>query len=383
VVRGNPDLRPERNAEAELGLDLGFFDNRLSSEFTIYRKRSTDVILQVPVSAAQTGYTRQLANAAEITNRGVELQLNLRAIDRPTFGWDIGVQYGRNKGNVESLAGADHVTYNTEGFTGAIGSSTVGYAPGVLRGLDYVRCGRGLKLDLNGDNVVEDIDALCGAGAPRNALFLNASGFPVADPTDRVIADPNAKWTGGLNTSVRIGRLRLGGLLDTRQGFEVWNGTRGILYNFGTHGDTEVRTEREVRFGQGGTWFTDQPVAGPGVANGRGKVADSTMAGWQRFFNGIGGGFGPVSRQFVEDGSFVKLRELSAAYTLDQRWVRNSLGFSSLDLRVAGRNLFTWTNYTGLDPEANLGGAEWFSQGVDYFNNPQARSIVLSVTLNR
>ena len=377
-VRGNPDLRPERNREAEVGLDLGFFEQRLNAEFTYYDKRSTDVILQVPVSAAQTGYLRTLANAAEITNRGVELTLNLRAIDQPGFGWDIGLQYGRNRGNVVSLAGADNVTYNTEGFTGAIGSSTVGWQPGVLRGQDFVRCGRGLRLDLNGDNRVEDIDALCGANAPKDALFIDENGQPAEDPTDRVIADPNPRWTGGLNTSLRLGKLRLSGLLDTRQGQEVWNGTKGILYNFGTHKDTEVRTQQGV-FGRGGTVMTDEQVAGPGV----GKVAFSNLRQWQGWFNGNGGGFGPVSRQFVEDGSFVKLREVSAAYTLDGAWVRSRLGFSSVDFRLAGRNLAMWTDYTGFDPEANLGGSEFFTQGLDYFNNPQARSFVLSLTLNR
>ena len=58
-------------------------------------------------------------------------------------------------------------------------------------------------------------------------------------------------------------------------------------------------------------------------------------------------------------------------------------GFSSMDLRVAGRNLHTWTKYKGLDPEANLGGAEFLTQGLDYFNSPQVRSLVLSVGFNR
>jgi TonB-linked SusC/RagA family outer membrane protein len=379
---GNPNLKPERNREAEVGLDLGFLDQRVSAELTYYSKRSTDVIIGVPVSGAQTGFGRQLSNAAEITNRGFEVALNFRAIDTRSFGWDVGLQYGRNKGKVESLAGADNVTYTTEGFTGAIGSSSVGYAPGVLRGQDFARCGLGLKIDYNSDNVVDDIDALCAQKGTnvKGALFIAADGFPVNDPTDRVIGDPNPDWTGGLNTSIRIGRLRLSGLLDTRQGLEVWNGTRGILYNFGTHKDTEVRTQ-EGKFGKGGTWFTNDEVAGPGAGNV--AVPTGNLRQWQAFFTGIGGGFGPVSRQFVEDGSFVKLRELSASLTLDQRWVRNRLGFSSLDLRVAGRNLATWTDYKGLDPEANLGGSEFFTQGLDYFNNPQARSVVFTLTLNR
>src|ERR1051325_1783104 len=75
----------------------------------------------------------------------------------------------------------------------------------------------------------------------------------------------------------------------------------------------------------------------------------------------------------------------SLTYTLDAPWVQRSLGFTSIDLRVSGRNLHTWTNYTGYDPETNLGGAisaGLGAGGVDYFNNPQTRSFAFSVTLN-
>jgi len=81
----------------------------------------------------------------------------------------------------------------------------------------------------------------------------------------------------------------------------------------------------------------------------------------------------------------VKLREVSLTYTLDAPWVQRSLGFSSIDLRVSGRNLHTWTSYSGYDPETNLGGAisaGLGAGGVDYFNNPQTRSFAFSVTLN-
>jgi hypothetical protein len=79
----------------------------------------------------------------------------------------------------------------------------------------------------------------------------------------------------------------------------------------------------------------------------------------------------------------VKWRELSLAYTADQPWVRSRLGVSSAVLRLAGRNLHTWTKYKGLDPETNLGGAEFLTQGFDFFQNPQTRSFVVAVTLNR
>jgi hypothetical protein len=112
-------------------------------------------------------------------------------------------------------------------------------------------------------------------------------------------------------------------------------------------------------------------------------VAFSTPAEWQDWYLGNGGGFGPVGAQFIEDGSFAKLRELSLTYNLQGRIPAMMGGFSSIDLRVAGRNLKTWTKYRGLDPEANLGGAEFLTQGLDYFNNPQVRSFVISLGFNR
>jgi hypothetical protein len=103
----------------------------------------------------------------------------------------------------------------------------------------------------------------------------------------------------------------------------------------------------------------------------------------QGWYQGDGSGFGSVSAQFVEDGSYSKLREVSISYTIDNPGFLRGAGLSSVDLRLAGRNLYTWTKYSGIDPETNLGGAEVAIRGVDYFNNPQTRSIVFSVGLNR
>jgi hypothetical protein len=86
---------------------------------------------------------------------------------------------------------------------------------------------------------------------------------------------------------------------------------------------------------------------------------------------------------FIEDGGFVKLREVSVGYTLDAPWVNRLLGFSSVDLRVSGRNLQTWTKYRGIDPETSLLGSLTSVRGIDYFNDPQTRSFVFSLTLNR
>ncbi|MFL5595416.1 MAG: SusC/RagA family TonB-linked outer membrane protein [Gemmatimonadaceae bacterium] len=384
VIQGNSNLRPERSRENEYGLDFGFLDQRVDLSLTHYNKRSTDVILRQPTSAAATGYLRKFANAAVVTNKGEELVLNVRPFIGPAFSWELSANYGRNRNNVVSLAGAEFVAFTNEGFTGAIGSATAGAGVGVVRGLDFIRCGRGLHIDYDGDGSVNDIDAECRLSPltpgtfAQNALFLTDDGRPVADPTDRVIANPNPKYSMGFGTTAKLGKATFGALADVRKGVSVWNGTRGILLRFGTLGETLVR-ERTGTFGK--DWATDvyPDVAGPGA----GTVAFANANEWQDWFLSEGGGFGTTGAQFVEDASFVKLRELSLSYSFDQQWIRDRLNFSTIDIRIAGRNLKTWTKYKGLDPEANLGGAEWLTQGTDYFNNPQTRSFVLSFSLNR
>lgn len=116
-------------------------------------------------------------------------------------------------------------------------------------------------------------------------------------------------------------------------------------------------------------------VAGPGAG-----TAVPLNESW---FTGVGGVFNGPQSQFMEDGGFVKLREISLGYTLDRPWVARTLGFSSIELRVAGRNLKSWNNYTGVDPETSILGSASPIKGIDYFNNPQTRSFLFSLTLNR
>jgi TonB-linked SusC/RagA family outer membrane protein len=360
-VRGQDRLKPERTKEVEAGIDVGVLGDLADASVTFYNRRSEDVIFSSPLSPA-TGYTSQVNNAAVIRNRGWEAQLNVRPLRRENLAWEVGLNWATNDNEVLDLSGAEYVVIPGS-FTTPAAVAQKGSRLGVLRGFDFVRCGRGITL---ADG--RDVDALCG-DAPSGAMFIDADGFPLLDPQERVIMDPSPDWTAGIRNTFTIRKnLTVSSLLDIKQGGQVWNGTRYVLTYRGLHKDTEIRGQERTF----GTDYLKGAVAGPGASTP--VVLD------QNWFQGLGS---LPEAMYVEDGSYVKLREISVAYTLDQPWVRRATGLSSIDLRLAGRNLKTWTDYTGIDPETNLGGSEVQLRGVDYFNNPQTRSFILSVGLNR
>ncbi|HEU4642196.1 MAG TPA: SusC/RagA family TonB-linked outer membrane protein [Gemmatimonadaceae bacterium] len=377
-TKEQPNLGPERTKEFEAGLDFGLFGPRADGSLTLYHDKTVGVIFRAALPNS-TGFINQAQNAATIRNRGIEAQLNVRPLMRENLTWEVGLQWGKNENRVIDLAGqqfVDLLTSAQSSFTGTVATAWKGSEVGVLRGNDYARCGLGLNIDGT------DIDAACGSNAPKGALYIGPDGFPILDPTQRVIAVGSPKWTGSIRTSLTFRKLQISGLLDIKHGGQVWNGTRGALYNFGAHKDMDIRNKVVVI---GKDWLPG-PVAGPGAGTPIDFSAIDTSTGVtvaQGFFQDIGGGFGPVAAQFVEDGGYTKLREISVAYTFDQPWVRRALGLSSIGVRVAGRNLHTWTKYSGIDPETNLSGALGAIQDVDYFNNPQTRSFVLTFDLNR
>jgi len=363
-TKGQDILKPERNTEVEFGVDLGLFDSKADLSVSVYNARSTDVILALPLPPS-TGFLSQVQNAAEISNKGVEVALNVRPISNSMVDWTVGMQWSRNRNIVTDLRGAEQF-YLGGGFVSGIKS---GYSHGIILDYDFARCRYDEKA-----NVVDDVDvnAACkAANAPEGAMYLGADGFPLFDPTQRVVGNPQPKWTGALSSSMTLYKnLQISALVDIRRGGDIWNGTKGALYNFGAHKDTEIRGEKRT-FGV--DWLPGETV-GPG----KGKAVALTQSSW---FTNLGSGFvGPAS-QFVEDGGFTRLREVSLSYNMDQPFIQRT-GFSALNLRLSGRNLWLKTDYTGIDPETNLGGVS-SARGNEYFNNPQARSIVITVGLTR
>ncbi|MGH9421229.1 MAG: TonB-dependent receptor domain-containing protein, partial [Thermoanaerobaculia bacterium] len=316
---GNPALRPELQREVEFGGDFGFLNQKVDLSLVGYNKRSTDVILPITVNAGATGFLSAFKNAGALSNKGVEVTLNARPFTTENLAWEVGVQYGRNKGNVTSLGGAQ-IFDLLEGFgaNSAEGADVIGYAPGVIIGTAFVHCGRGAQVAVPGigdGTTLQDIDALCAAtpgGFKPDALFLGPDGLPITDPQVRVIGDPHPRYTMSYTSSLKIkNRLTFSGLLDVRKGGDVYNGTRGALYVFGTHVDTDRRSGTG-QYGKDLDVDKYPNVAGPGA----GVVALQTPQDWESWYSivGTGGGFSGPSEQFMEDGSFVKLRELSVTF---------------------------------------------------------------------
>lgn len=377
-------LGPERVKEFEAGIDIGLLNDKADLSVTHYRQNSEDVILDVPVPTS-TGYFNVPANAASLQNRGWEVSLNLRPITKANFAWDVGLQWARNRGITTSLpAGLDFAPFPLSGGGNGAGpavggSAKVGEPIGVILGSDYVRCGRGLNIggiDIDNTPVA---GGGCGTFTP-GALYIDATGYPQIDAENDsyVLGDPNPKWTGSVRTNFRLGKVSIGGLLDIRHGGVAYNGTKGALNEFGVGLNTaQFRDGGPVVFGsdyQVNTIAHDA-VAGPGAG-----LAVPLDESWWR---GGASVFSGIDDAFLEDGGWVKLREVSLGYTIDQPWVSRALGFSSIEVRVAGRNLKSWNNYTGVDPETSLLGAGTPIRGFNYFNNPQTRSWVFTLTLNR
>lgn len=380
--RGNPAIEPERVSELDAGVDLVLFDSRADLTVTYYHQNSRDVIFGVGVPPS-TGATSVTLNAGELENRGWEFAMNVRPIQRSDLGLNIGVNWARNKNKVVGLGtiGVEKriVTGYSTSFTGSTTHAQVGYPLGVFRGFGFVRCGLTEK-DPNQASGFKNIglawrdpaiSAAC-QGAPAGALYLGANGLPVYDPDERIIGDPNPDWTAGLNAELTFRGVRLSAFLDHRHGGQTFNMTRGSLQSLGTHAFTDIRDKV-------GKFQELYPYGHEGVVVGPGAGVDVTLG--QSFFNNLGG-LG-TREHLMEDATHTRLREVSIAYTFTQPWVQDHLGLGSVDVRLAGRNLGLWTDYSGMDPEASTAGAAAANRGIDWFTNPQSRSWVLSIGLTR
>ena len=319
VTFGNPNLKNERAREWELGGDVGFFGGRVSTEATYYNRVVSDLLFFRPL-ATSTGFSRQFYPIGTMSNKGIELMLRSTNVDAPNLQWTSTVTYAHNKNLVESLTIQDF--QSAGGYPNRI---RAGEPAGVFYGSYAARnCVTGALLtDSLGryrrSNQTADMGATL---AIREAL----SGGTCNDSLNKVIGDPNPKWMGSfLNEFTIAKRLRLRALLDGVFGNKIMNlSTRA--QNAGIASNSKSYERELLPYGD--------PRKLPPTWNSRTQG---------------------IFEYWIEDGTFVKLRELSASYTLNSPGVRHFFA-DGVDLTLSGRNLKVWTRYSGYDPEINLFG---------------------------
>ncbi|WP_309669195.1 TonB-dependent receptor [Gemmatimonas sp.] len=312
VTFGNPTLRNERAREWEVGTEAGLLNGKLSVDATYYNRVVSDLLFFRPL-ATSTGFSRQFFPIGSMSNKGVELMVKSTNVDKTNFKWSTTATYSTNKNMVEKLDIQDF--QSAGGYPNRI---RAGEPAGVFYGSYAARnCVTGaLLLDSLGryrrSNQAVDMGATL---AQRQAISQGTCN----DSLNKVIGDPNPSWLGSLLNEFTLGKkLRFRMLLDGVFGNDVMNlSTRA--QNAGVASNSQS-FERELL-----------PYGDPR------KVSPGFNARTQGVFE-----------YWVEDGSFVKLRELSATYTLDVK--------GGIDVTVSGRNLAVWTKYSGYDPEINLFG---------------------------
>jgi TonB-linked SusC/RagA family outer membrane protein len=334
---GNAAIQPERTSSFEAGFDLRFLSNKIALDFTYYNTKSINQIIPVSI-APGSGYTSMVMNSGSIENKGFEIAVSATPVKIKNFEWKMMINWSRNRSKVISLAeGVERLGLG--GFAGTSISALTGKPYGQIYGGTWLK-------DEWGNVLIDD-----------NKSSVNY-GKPIADPTLKAIGDVNPDWLSGITNSFTYKRISASALIDIRQGGDIWNGTKATLTSMGTSKLSERRGETKV-------------FEGKKQSTGEKNDIQTTLD--EAWFTGNGGGFGPVGEQFVEDGSFIRLREVTLSYNLNPAFLKKA-HISSLDISLFARNLWIHTKYDGVDPETSLVGSDSNAQGMDYFNMPGTRS---------
>ena len=345
-VQGNPNLTNEIVKEIEFGGDFRFFQNRLSLGVTYYDRVTEDALLEVETPPS-SGFGSRFANIAEITNEGVEVDFSYNVIVNRDMRWRVFGNMSHNENIVTKLPDVSRIILN--GFTGTSSALVEDETFAAIFGGQYAR-------EENGE------------------LSLNEFGFPVNDPVQGVIGDPNPDWRGGLGSEFGYKGISFSVLFETAQGQDMWNGTKGVLNYFGIAPNTaNISTApSDIRNAAGAVIPAGTQFRGNVIDFGAGPVAAD--ASW---YLGNGGGFGEIDEQFVEDASWTRLREVTLSYGLPATLLEG-IGLTDVSLGITGRNLILWTPFEGADPDTNLTGASR-GRGLNYFNNPGSRSVLFNL----
>jgi len=366
VTAGNPYIKPERKHEFETGFDLRFLNDRISLSATAFYSKTTDVILPVSV-APSSGYAGQYKNAGTLQNKGLEFDLQPTWVKTASgFTWSSGFIWSLYRNKVLNLSGVESVFLSGGGFSDGSSRAVVGQPIGVIWGTYYAK---------NADG----------------SYVLDENGYPKLNANEGVIGNPNPKYRMSISNTFSYKGFTLYALFDFQHGGDMWNGTRGALVQYGTAAETAKETTvsatdaGNIRTYDGKTIATSgratQNTDGSYTFRGTlGNYGGGQVALDQAWYQGGGSGF-TVNQPFIENASWARLREVTLSYTIGSAAFRQATKLSSVTFSVTGRNVALWTNYKGIDPETNLTGAN-NGRGIDYFQNPNTRSLLFKLAIN-
>ncbi|WP_111710016.1 SusC/RagA family TonB-linked outer membrane protein [Lutibacter citreus] len=338
---GNPNLEPEFTNSFEIGLDARFFESRIALDLTYYTSTSDNQILRDIRVPPTTGTFYATLNGGSITNNGLEALLSIKILPNTSkFKWNVDLNFGMNDSKVNELPGFLNEVYLSDSWT--FNSTAAGAA--ILNGSLFGLRGFRPKKNENGD------------------VIINSNGLPtlVVETYNDVTRMPD--WTLGISNAVSYKDFRLSFLLDIVQGVDVYNATESALVYHGLSTQTTNRNETIIL---------------PGVdINGAANTVPVSMD--QAFYQNY---YYKNTENFIEDGSFARLRYVTLSYKLPNNLLSKS-AFSSVELYATGRNLFTITNYSGVDPEVNTFGAGISGAGsmaIDNLGTPNIKGFDLGL----
>jgi len=329
---GNPNLKPEKSNETEAGFDLGLFSDRVNVEYTHYNKITRDALVNVNLAPSLGSSTNRFQNLGRVKNYGDEavLRADLLNRDQVKLGLTVNGSWTRNR--LIDL-GVDENGVPIPQFTGGFDDTQI-FKAGLPLGAYYIRSITSVN-DANNDGMIA-----CpgGPGSTGCEFTLADSASYQGTPFPQV--ELNITPTLGLGKFARVTAT-----FDHRGGQKIYNLT-GVYRN--------------------AIFLNGAAVQSPVAGNLEQQAAAQAAA------NGFNGGY-------IEDASFTKLREVTLALTLPQRFAARAHA-SSATLTLAGRNLHTWTKYTGLDPEVNAGAQANFTT-TDFLTAPQIRYFTARLAL--
>nr|WP_315165942.1 SusC/RagA family TonB-linked outer membrane protein [uncultured Flavobacterium sp.] len=347
-IKNNPNLAPIKTVAQEIGLEMQFFNRRLGFDVSVYKNENSGEAVNVPFSTS-TGYSSKYINAADIVNKGIEVQFNVTPIKTNDFAWDVFVNWSKNDSEVVALApGIENLQLNS--FQGGVSlNAVVGQPLGIIKGTDFTY--------LDGQKVVAN-----------GRYKLNTS-------TNNIIGDINADWIGGIRNKFTYKNFSFGFLIDMKKGGDIWSLDQSYGQATGLYAESAGLNE------------LGNPIRNS-IANGGGIIlpgvlADGTpntvrtpspnqygnMQGYRRMPN----------KAFIYDAGFIKLREVNITYVLPTSVV-SKLHLTEMKFSLVGSNL--WIIDKSLpyaDPESGLG-SSLASSGYSTGSLPTTRNIGCNVT---